>query len=226
MTTPWKESEAKKLLKEDILSGVVTPEMKPKDVYEMRPEYKLYPLKRFAPNLKNLRESIEKEKKKGPKVVPWQDSMAKKLLEKDIDEGKVTSNMLPSEVYEMHPEYKQYDKKNFGSNLRNLRKSIGKEKERAAFDRAAFLHDRRIHPPAAVTSRGYPRWCGSAAERLLIEDIDNGRHEGIRPERLYRSKSEYQAFPLNVFRDHIYQETRDRKTRAYWLNRKKQEENK
>ena len=40
---PWKKSVAKALLKQDIISGAVPATMRPKDVFQMRDEYKKYP---------------------------------------------------------------------------------------------------------------------------------------------------------------------------------------
>jgi len=99
---------------------------------------------------------------------------------------------------------------------------IEKQQAKADFDSKALASDRHVHPPPAITSRGYPRWCGSEAERLLKADIDDGNLTGIKPKDLHQSRPEYQAFPLKVFRDHIAQETRSRLGRSYWQNRKQQ----
>jgi hypothetical protein len=60
LVEPWKTSQAKHLLQEDILSGKVTIGMKAEEIYEMRVEYKNYKLRSFKINLKNLQASILK----------------------------------------------------------------------------------------------------------------------------------------------------------------------
>ena len=129
--------------------------------------------------------------------------------------------MTATTVYAMRAEYKPYNPKNFATNLRNLRSSIQKQQKYADEDSAALAHDLLLHPHAATDPRGYPRsrWDGSKAQRLLKLDIDAGEHEKMKPEKLHATRTEYQDFPLKVFRDHINQETKSRREKAYWLNR-------
>ena len=48
-------------------------------------------------------------------------------------------------------------------------------------------------------------WHNSRAESLLSEDIKNGYHLQMKPKDLYKTRTEYQVFPLHKFRNHIYQ---------------------
>lgn len=50
----WAKSEAKRVLMGDIISGLVKPSMKPKQVHESRPLFKEWPLAQFQSNLGNL----------------------------------------------------------------------------------------------------------------------------------------------------------------------------
>jgi hypothetical protein len=128
----------------------------------------------------------------------WQNSDAKKFLKQDILDGKVVDSMMPKEVLAMRPEYEPY-RKNFGTNLRGLQKMIRENQAKADSDSAALAHDRRIFPPSANTSQGYPRWDGSEAEGLLRKDIDEGLTSNFTPNVLHQMRPEYQAFPLGVF---------------------------
>jgi hypothetical protein len=92
---------------------------------------------------------------------------AKELLRKDILNGKVVDSMTPKEVLAMRPE-NEPDRKNAGTNLRNLQKTIMENQAKADSDSSALAHDRRIFPPSANTSQGYPRWDGSDAQRLML----------------------------------------------------------
>jgi hypothetical protein len=128
-------------------------------------------------------------------------------------------------TFEMHPElYQPYGLTRFRSNYNSLKVAIKKNKEKADSDSAALAHDRQLHPPPAThtsTSHGcYPRWDGSAAQRLLKQDVDSGLAENLKPQLLHAYRPEYVVFPLEVFRDHIHQERRARTEKAYWLNRK------
>ena len=89
-------------------------------------------------------------------------------------------------------------------------------------DEAALAHDLALG--IRKNNKPYPRWQGSEAEGLLKLDIDNGLNQIMRPKALRASRPQYLQFPLDVFRNHIYQETRARMERPYWLARKKEKE--
>lgn len=150
----------------------------------------------------------------------WEHSPAKQLLRREILEEKVTPEMKPKQVWLRHDVYQQYKLSNFGTNLRNLRTALKEGQEAAAFDSAALARARIVHPVAATTPRGYPRWDGSDAQKLLKHHVEKKLHEKFTPKELREKYTAYQAFPLKVFRDHIQQEVRSRTETSYWLKRK------
>jgi hypothetical protein len=171
----------------------------------------------------------ETKKKAAPRaraVSPWRNSKAKRLLYHDILDGVVTASMEPATVFRMRPEYQVYHEDNFKTNLKNLKQAIKDKQEYAVIDSAAFAHDSRVNPPVEQTAKGCPRWNGSAAEALLKQDMDDGLHLTMKPAVLRMTRSEYQAYPLAVFRPHIGQEKRSRLNNAYWLAKKKKKKNK
>ena len=87
-------------------------------------------------------------------------------------------------------------------------------------DKAWLHHDQSVILPKIVTSRSYPQWDRHNARRLLKQDVIAKRNETMKPQELWRSQNEYQAFPLSVFRKHIYQEVYGQNSSSYWLNRK------
>ena len=68
-------------------------------------------------------------------------------------------------------------------------------------------------------AKPYPRWQGTETARLLSQDIDNDRNVLMKPRYLKNTRPQFGPFPGKVFRDHIYQETRKREGRNYWLAR-------
>ncbi len=133
-------------------------------------------------------------------------------------EGDVPSDdyrcakMTYKEIWLMHPEYSEqggWDK--FPSRVRILRKQIKRDQSRAANDLAAFEDFKKKHKAATHTHAGYPQWAFSDAEELLKKDIDEGKHVGLQKKELWESRNEYKAFPLKVFRDHVYQTIKTRK---------------
>ena len=99
--------------------------------------------------------------------------------------------------------------------------------DEALVDSNAVANDRRAHPKNndGNALRSYPHWDGSEAQRLLKLDVDDGTHERLLPRELHQARVEYQAYPLDVFRKHIHQETRSRRETAYWLVKKQQKKN-
>lgn len=158
----WKDSEAKHLLREDIISGVVSGSMAAKDVYDMRPEYKKWAFKNFQTNLRNLRKNISNNyarmladreayehdrallrvlRASNPPDVPWHKSEAKKILKQDIDDGK-HKQMKPEELHGMREEYQAFPLKKFRNHIyqeidsrakRAQGHRVAKKKKRASF---------------------------------------------------------------------------------------------
>ena len=56
-----------------------------------------------------------------------------------------------------------------------------------------------------------------------MKDIDAKKHEKMSPMALWMTKTEYMEFPLQVFRDHIYQELnkRDKKDSRFQKKKKR-----
>jgi len=160
---------------------------------------------------------------KAKKKIPWAKSQAKEQLFQDIVAKLVTEEMKPRFVFAMHPELYGDYKKNFGTNYRNLQGAIKEDQDRAEADRQLIEHDLGLHHPAPFDGRGHPRWCGSEAERLLVQDIEDEVHKTMKPADLVRSRPEYAPWLqlTDVFRDHIHQITRSKRARNYWLSRSK-----
>jgi hypothetical protein len=160
---------------------------------------------------------------------PWLHSTAKRKLYDDIVSGRVGFNDKPRVVFSMHDGfYKRYEYCNFRSNLLALKKDVQENLARAEFDSKALENDRKKHPPPSMDPRGYPVWNGSDAERMLKEDVLAGKHKAtdpltgktITPNFLQQTRPAYKAFPLEVFRDHVNQVTRDGLERSYWMAKK------
>lgn len=152
----------------------------------------------------------------------WRNSKAKQMLKEDIIFGAVTKAMLPRQVFEMRPEYKKFEYKNFVTNLRNLRIAVDKLYARMQADCIAYGHDcavlkdlRANDPPGPVP------WHKSPARKLLKNDIDNNLHKQMQPKELHALRAEYKAFKLKVFRNHIYQEVDKRAKFEHRMKKKK-----
>jgi hypothetical protein len=126
-TERWKDSNAKKLLVDDILMGIVTETMAASDVYTMHEQYKEFPYKNFKVNLRNLTASIKKArdcasfdkvafshdmelfsksgKFKNQKF--WPGSKAQTLLIEDVKNG-IHSTMKPMQLWLTNESYQEF----------------------------------------------------------------------------------------------------------------------
>ncbi|GKY90939.1 hypothetical protein MPSEU_000066700 [Mayamaea pseudoterrestris] len=147
----------------------------------------------------------------------WECSQAKKLLQEDLESGRVpleSNYMKPKDVYNLRPEYQATDYSKFAGRLRSLRKILLDRKERAVSDTEAYNHDRLLYPKPTHNERGEPRWEGSAASLFLDADIDEYLEGNATPQELYASRDEYQEYSLKVFSDKIQQVLRTRRFNA------------
>ena len=135
----WRKSQAKEILKEAIVSGVVTDDMTAKEVHAMRPEYLQFPIENFTSNFERLREAIKNDFKRMqedcqayghdvgllqlirlnenpvPKI-PWHKSAAKPLLEEDITIGKHLTTK-PKDIYHSRVEYREFSLEEFRNHI-------------------------------------------------------------------------------------------------------------
>lgn len=157
----------------------------------------------------------------------WGDQCdAKNALYAALVEGQIplerpdTENGEPDETDEQLKEYfnvreevaayGEFDA--FRRRLNDIRDSINKSIPRAEQDKIAlaiFVKNNPKHQEAATGS--HPEWEGSDAQKQLKKDMLEGKHKTMPPEKLHDSNTAYDLFPLKVFREHIYQESRTKK---------------
>lgn len=156
-----------------------------------------------------------------PKI-SWKDSEARKLLYKDIVEGRVPlkakdesgrSTMKLRHIYSMHPEYASYLYEHFSRRVSSVRSIIKKSFQRADMDERALYKYVQNHELSMFSKRGgYIQWQGSKAQELLKLDLENHLHNTLTKQALWNSREEYFSnFPLKVFCDKLYQEIRTAK---------------
>jgi hypothetical protein len=125
---PWAKSKSKALLRAGLLTGEITADMAPKDVFSIHPEENgKWKYSNWSGNLRTLSKAIVRDKGRmkddvtsfandfaivqgmrgaNDKAV-WHRSAAPKLLAKDVDEGKHLQ-MTPMELYDTRDEYKLF----------------------------------------------------------------------------------------------------------------------
>ena len=130
--------------------------------------------------------------------------------------------MKLQDIYMMHPEHAEYDYEKFSSRVSAVRKVIKDSKHRETEDQIAFDNYRSNHPPSFFSHRGYIEWQGSEAQDYLHLDMEAKLHISMEEKDLWASRPQYyESFPLDVFRDKVYQEQRTKKF-LHTLNEKGQ----
>jgi hypothetical protein len=151
-------------------------------------------------------------------------SRRRKLLVADIRAGKHHA-MQPKELWLSRPEYQQDKLSLFRSRYYSLHSTIQAATKRKERDEKAFIEDAKLG--IGTKFLPYPKFKGSDAEAILKNDLDQGLHESMQPREMHKLHSgAYAPWPLEVFRNHIHQELRDRKQRPYWLGKRKEKEDK
>jgi hypothetical protein len=122
----------------------------------------------------------------------------------------------------MHPEYSEFEFANFKTNMENLVEKILCEFERMRSDceyyghDVALLADYRVHHPLPKTP-----WHKPEAKPLLEKDMNDGKHETMKPKELYKTRIQYREFSLKEFRKRVYQEKTKKEKEDRRIQKKK-----
>ena len=187
-----------------------------------------YKLSQFRENMKRLLRNFRSEtgpfKPETIVVEPWYTSVNNVSrgyallysLHIDPQKSSTINAMTVEELWESHPEFQKYALDNFKTYNINMKKLTDKKKMLIRYEEAAYHEDMLTLPHATTTSQGYPFWNKHRASKLLEEDETSGVAREMKPQQLWKSRVEYQDFPLAVFRKHIYQERMKQLAAPYW----------
>ena len=142
------------------------------------------------------------------------------LLHMDTRMSRIINAMTDEELWESHRQFQLYDFGKFKGYNKNMMKLTSKRKGRISEEQASFNHDMLKLQQKTITAREYPFWNKHPASELLREDELNCTEKQMKPEKLWRSRLEYQDFPLPVFRKHIYQERMKQLAAPYWQHKR------
>jgi hypothetical protein len=204
-----------------------------KEVREMHPLLKEFPMKIFAEKLKEARDE-------NPLPPKWGKSLAKvhlqELIEAGFDRDNEGNDLPLKDIFEMDERFSLYP--GFQNYLHGMRNNINQLQLNADRDQRAINHHLQKYPPSHMDAQRldihgnwiqYPKWHCSIAKVMLLNDLTYAiEHDLIRgpnpikPEAWWWSSREYKKYPLKVFREHIYQEIRSMK-QTNWNNHQKNE---
>ena len=117
------------------------------------------------------------------------------------------------------------------ANLSNLREKMATELDWAIQDDHAYEHDeilalRRRHDSSSAASGKPNKWDGSAAQRLLKEDLNQPTKANLKPSALRATNPEYARFDGKVFRAHVNQWKRSRLESPHWSKKREDKQDK
>lgn len=187
----------------------------------------------FRENMKRLLKNLLN--KTGPfkseQVEPWYTS-AKNVsrgysllfkLYMDPKHSRAISGMSAEEIWGSHPQFQLYELEKFKSYNKNMQTLTAKRKAMIEEEEESYRRDVLRLPEKGKTSRGIPFWHTHAASELLEQHV-TGEMDGIikkmKPSQIWKSRTEYQAFPLKIFRKHIYQERTKQLAAPYWQHKR------
>ena len=186
----------------------------------------------FRDNMKRLLNHLQK--KTGPfepeknVIEPWYTSKNNVseayallfLLYMDSEKSGNIGSMTGEQAWRSHPKFQQYDLEKFKQYNKNMKKLTRERKHRIKNEEASYHRDMLKIPRKQHTSRGYPFWNSHPASEMLKNDEISGVAIAMKPQQLWKSRKEYQAFPLVVFRKHIYQERTKQLAAPYWQHKR------
>ena len=113
----------------------------------------------------------------------WKHSLAKRLLYNDVYNGVVPqdakdedgkSTMHLEDIFQMHDEYKKYDRTKFSARLGAIRKEIKGLISRRDEDYEALKEYIANVPVSYCNWKGFIQWQGSESQELVLQDIESG----------------------------------------------------
>lgn len=224
----WNKNPLQETLKQYIIDGKISTDMKPAAMQKTRPEYEAMG-KLFASHLKGMHDAISKEgnaRNKAKKEDKWcKKNLVRQLMEQDVATSVIPDTMPITMAWELWPEYKAIkDFDLFKTQLVSMQSIVSVKKERAARDAQDLAHDLAIHPHPKYNYQGEVQWIKSEAKVYLEMDIKDGKHNIMTPQQLFLSCPEYShnCPILEVFCGHMYQQIKIIKWRNQWVDRKKE----
>ncbi|KAL7432776.1 hypothetical protein ACHAXH_003899 [Discostella pseudostelligera] len=137
------------------------------------------------------------------------------LLMNDVS-STALARMSVAEIWQSDELFQQYELEKFKEYYKNMVIRTDKRKQSIRDEYKAYQDDMLKLPRCNTMTRGYPFWDMHKASEFLQEDEESGRAKELKPMALWKSRREYQDFPLDVFRKHIYQLRSKRLAAPFW----------
>lgn len=198
---PWRKSEAKCIVLEDLYRGVLSLENNAKAPKKKWNDY-------YKAQEEDLTEDNEAEKFN--------------LFKARLEKTAMTAEQAWEKHYKHLPAFKEVKLAQFKARLADHRSQVKSGKKRSIEIEKMWREDLKRYPPKTKRDDGKPVWNNHPAKDLLKTDVEEGKQKQTKPKDLRQSKDEYKDFLLKEFRGHIYQANRRRRF-CNFLNDKREE---
>ena len=207
----WAQSDAKEVLRQDLLSGRIDGWTWKKVYYESpnhEDYYRFYNPKNFSANLTRLR---KKPSGVYRKASGWKkkDCKARINLRKDVISGRIEGWNWQQVYYEKIGTggekncfldfYRFYNPEDFKGFLETMRKQVKMGKQDSKIKKNAI----DVYMDKQSINVGKLRWDGSAAQKKLRRMVKDREVKGRLPSDMWSSEPAFQQFTLKEFRDHL-----------------------
>ena len=128
--------------------------------------------------------------------------------------------MSAEEMYKHHKIFQQYGLKDFKKYDKKMVQLTDKHRKQSNDEVKAFERQCLLFPRKSVTSKGKQFWGDHPAKKRLTEDTLSGKAKTLKPKELWKCHADYQAFSLEDFRKHIYQEKYKQLAGPYWQKKR------
>lgn len=145
-------------------------------------------------NVNNPRDSTSLTTNNNDPPSPWRNSTAKKLLHDDILAGR-TKDKSAKSVFRSRPEFQRYKLSRFITNFKNLEEALNARKKSAEDTKAAYEHDLPILQRQRDQAFHYD---GSDLQKQLRLDVQQGKTDGMKPQKVRGSRPIYRQSDLSV----------------------------
>lgn len=165
---------------------------------------------------------------RNPDFIPWRKSLARATILEDLVNGTLSldNNEVPAEIayehYRKKPEFAEVVFSQFKARLSDHRKQVKKNYDRAHKEEKALCHDRTLFPRRLKNLRRELVFDLHPAKPILRQMVKEGTYKNKTPREVWSLDANFQVFPLDKFRQRIYQEIRRWKFVNY-LNAKREE---
>lgn len=143
------------------------------------------------------------------------------MLYMDESKSQKVRSMSDEDVWKSHPQFQVYKLEKFKTYNTNMKKLTRLRTELVEGEELSYRQD--LLSMSSQLVRDIPLWNTHAASDMLkthVEDEVCGIIDRKKPQELWKSQKEYQDFPLQIFRKHIYQERQKQLAAPFWQHKR------